>query len=258
MGRVYEVEHALLRRRFALKVLHRFLKEDAQFADRVRIEAQSTATVRHPGIVEVTDFWVSQDGRPCIVMELLNGHTLGDELLRRRRLPAREAVRLGLDTLSVLQATHAHGIVHRDIKPENLFLHELPGRGRILKVLDFGLAYVSGRLTSDTAPRLTVETITGTLVGTPRYMSPEAADAERVDARADLYSVGLVLYVALVGRGPFDRGEGTAVAPSEHVNEGISPALDAILLRAIMPRLEDRYQSADEFARDLKWVEAHS
>ena len=255
MSRVYEVQHTFLRRRFALKLMHLFFKGDEQFADRVRVEAQSTAKVRHPGIVEVVDIWTTDDGRPCLLMELLKGSTLGDELLKHRSLPVQEVVRLGLDVLSVLAATHAHGIVHRDIKPENLFFHELPGlpdRGRILKVLDFGLAYVKGGLRSDTAPTLTIPTGTGDLVGTPRYMSPQAADGQRVDWREDLYALGVVLYVALTERGPFDRNERSAAPPSELRGPAISPLLDATILRAIAPRLEDRYQSADEFATALR------
>jgi eukaryotic-like serine/threonine-protein kinase len=255
MGSVYEVQHTFLGRRFALKVLHPFLNEDRQFADRVRVEAQATATVRHPGIVEIVDFWVADDGRPCLLMELLNGSTLGDELLVKRRLVPRHAVRLGIEVLSVLHATHAHGIIHRDIKPENIFFHELRGCGRIVKVLDFGLAYVSGRLTSDTAPRLTVPTAAGTILGSPRFMSPEALDGQRVDTRADLYSVGVVLYVALTGRGPFDRRAAMAIAPSQCVDVPIAPALDAVILRAIAPRLADRYQTAEEFAADLERIE---
>lgn len=254
MGRVYEVQHSFLRRRFALKILHLFFNEDRQLADRFRVEAQSTATVRHPGLVDIIDLWVADDGRPCLVMELLKGTTLGDELLHRVCLPPEDVVRLGIEILSVLCATHAHGIAHRDIKPENLFLHQVLGRGTILKVLDFGLAYVSRRLTSDTAPRLAVPTATGQTVGTPRYMSPQAAAGQRVDEREDLYAVGVVMYLALTGRGPFDRREPAAIAPSAYASARVPALLDAIVLRAIAPRLDERYQRADDFAADLKRV----
>jgi serine/threonine protein kinase len=251
MGEVYEVVHDFLGKRFALKVLHGFLGGDAQFADRVRVEAQLMARVRHPGVVEVIDLWVASDGRPCLLMELLQGRTLAAVLRERSRLPAAEATRVAIDTLSVLRATHALGIVHRDIKPENIFFHERAG-DKMLKVLDFGIARAVAYVAPDTAPRLAIPTQAGALVGSPRFMSPEAAAGKQVDTRADLYSLGLVLYVALTGRGPFDRNETTPLAPSQCPGSDIPAALDSVVLRAIAEHIEDRYQTADEFAADLR------
>ncbi|MFZ5893268.1 MAG: serine/threonine-protein kinase [Myxococcota bacterium] len=249
MGEVYEIEHEFLGRHFAFKVMHPFLARDAQFADRMRIEAQVTGRLRHPAAVEVIDFWVAA-GRPCIVMELLRGRSLAQELRERIRLPTLEAVQIGIEALSALHAAHAVGVVHRDIKPENLFLHELPS-GRELKILDFGLARIVPRLALDTPPTLLVPTATGAMVGTPRFMSPEAERGRRVDTRADLYSLGVVLYVALAGHAPFDEDAGPAEPPSTYMSEGAPLAFDAVILKAIAERIEDRYQTAEEFRNAL-------
>jgi len=251
MGEVYEVVHDFLGKRFALKVLHGFLGGDPQFADRVRVEAQLMARVRHPGVVDVIDLWLAPDGRPCLLMELLNGRTLAATLRERSHLPTAEAARVAVDTLSVLRATHALGIVHRDIKPENLFFHERAGE-KMLKVLDFGVARAVSYVAADTAPRLAIPTQAGALVGSPRFMSPEQAAGKQVDTRADLYCLGLVLYVALTGRGPFDRNEAAPLPPSQCPGTDAPPALDSIVLRAIAEQIDDRYQNADEFAAALR------
>ena len=247
MGSVYVIEHQVLLKRFALKVPHRFYAR-GPVADRMRFEAQAIAQLQHPNVVDVVDFWIA-DGHPCIVLELLSGRTLAQELSERATLPAREAVELTVQALGALSAAHALGIVHRDIKPENLYLHVEPGRRRVLKVLDFGLArLLPEALDSAPAPPL-VPTLTGALVGSPAYMSPEAARGARVGAAADLYSLGLVLYRMLVGHGAFDRGA-TREPPSRY-SPGISDALDKAVMRAIEELPEARFPSASDFARAL-------
>jgi len=252
MGSVYVVEHQGLLKRFALKVPHQ-LYARRPLADRMRFEAQAIAQLRHPNVVDVIDFWIA-DGHPCIVLELLNGTNLAQELAERRTLPVREAVELTAQALAALSAAHALGIVHRDIKPENLYLHAEPGRRRVLKVLDFGLArLLPNALDSAPAPPL-VPTKTGALVGSPAYMSPEAARGERVGAAADIYSLGLVLYRMLAGHGAFDRGA-TVEPPSRHAPL-VPPALDATVLRAIQEAPEARFASAAEFLKALDQTRA--
>jgi eukaryotic-like serine/threonine-protein kinase len=251
MGEVFMVEHRFLGRRFVLKVLHQRFAAEPQYVDRMRVEAQSMARLQHPNVVEVVDFWTAPDGRPCVVMELLKGRTLARELASRGPLPVAEAVELTGQALSALGAAHRAGIVHRDVKPENLFVHEVPGHPRVLKVLDFGVARVLPGASSGAPAPLSLPTQTGAIVGSPRFMSPEAARGERVDHRADLYAVGAVLYVALAGRGPFDAGSDVPAPPSRYV-EGVAPELDAIVLRAMSELPELRPQSAEELAALLR------
>jgi serine/threonine-protein kinase len=254
MGEVWVIEHQTVRRRFALKILHSRFK---RFADRMRVEAETMGRLSHPNVVEVIDFWVASDGRGCVVMELLQGRTLWDELAERVRLPVSEALSIARQTLSALSAAHAIGVVHRDIKPENLFLHQVPGAGRVLKVLDFGMARILPQRPEDAPQPPEVPTATGAIVGSPRFMSPEGARGERVDARADLFSLGVVLYVMLVGEGPYDY-DVHPQAPSRVLGQELPPALDELVLRAIRELPSERFQSADEFLTELTPLIAQS
>lgn len=273
MGEVFEVEHQTMGRRLALKSLRQRLSGEAPAADRLRIEAQTAARLRHPNIVDAVDFWITPEGFPCFVMEFLTGSSLADEMKGGRRLPVLSATKYAIQALSALGAAHALGIVHRDIKPENLFLCRAIGRAPWIKVLDFGIARVLPDAATGAPAPLNVPTVTGAMVGTPRYMSPEALEGHRVDLRADLYALGVVLYVMLAGTGPFDRvqsGESLdAPPPPSHWSADDTPdelwgmpagpefesaraELDRIVLRSIRERPEHRYQSAAEFAEDLK------
>ncbi len=246
-GCVFEVEHEFLGRRLALKVLHSHGRESASAA-RMQVEAQVLGRIRHPNVVEVIDFWVAADGRPCIVMELLEGRTLAARLDETQQLPIAEVTEVATQTLSALKMAHALGIVHRDLKPENLFLHApVSAASTVVKVLDFGLVRVVAKTALGTDAVPPMRTATGALVGSPRYMSPEALAGERVDARADLYSLGVILYVALTGSGPFDETDVAPPLPSTLRADGGSPALDELVLRAIAPSIHDRFRSAEEF-----------
>ncbi len=251
-GTVCEVEHTFLGRRFACKVLHPQAADQPGLADRLRVEAQVMGRLRHSNIVDVVDFWLSPEGAPCVVMELLHGRNLHQEMRARRRVPAVEAIELAAQALSGLAAAHALGIVHRDIKPENLFLHERPGFERVLKILDFGWA----RILPDDAPQSLaaplLPTKTGDAVGSPLFQSPEGARGEKVDARADIFSLGLVLYAVLGGFVP-DFHAGHVPPPSEYAEGDWYPlALDDILLRAIQVRPEARFQTATEFLQAIQ------
>jgi eukaryotic-like serine/threonine-protein kinase len=263
MGEVFEVEHELLGRRFAAKVLRAELAQEPSFVERMRVEAQSMARLRHPHIVEVTDFCVTLDGRPCLIMERLRGRTVGRELAERGRLPLPECVKLVEQVLSALAAAHHFGVVHRDLKPENLFLHEAPSSPRRLKVLDFGLARILPQA-SPLAPLPTaIPTSTGQLVGSPRFVSPEAIIGKQVDHRADLYSLGLILYILLTGHGPFDHMTIAETLshepdpPSRFRDEPGVRALDGLVLAALKKRPEDRWQSATDFSSALAALVHH-
>lgn len=249
MGDVHEVEHEFLGRRFVLKVLRH--TSSAQDIDRMRVEAQTMARLRHPNVVDVVDFRYSKDGAPYLVMELLQGRTLDAELVARGQLPPPEAVGLACEALSALGAAHEVGVVHRDVTPSNLYLHELPGTDRVLKVLDFGLAGVRPERSSRAPMPLMHPTRLGARVGSPRFMSPEAVRGERVDHRADLFAVGLVLYEMLVGHGPFDTGSTEPLSPSQLAPD-VPAELDAVVLRSIRDAASERYQSAEDFAAGLR------
>jgi len=255
-GTVCEVEHSFLGRRFACKVLNRQAAEQPGLADRLRVEAQVMGRLRHPNIVDVVDFWVSPEGAPCVIMELLCGRNLHEELRVRRRMPAMEALELAAHALSGLAAAHALGIVHRDIKPENLFLHERPGFARVLKILDFGWARILPDGPAQTPSAQHVPTKTGARVGSPLFQSPEGARGEKVDARADIFSLGLVLYAVLGGFVP-DFHAGQVPLPSQYAEGDWYPlALDDVVLRAIQQRPEARFQTAHEFLAAIKSLQA--
>jgi serine/threonine protein kinase len=248
MGAVYEVEHRFLGRRFVLKVLHARFAGEPQFVDRMRVEAQSMARLHHSNIVDVVDFWTAVDGRPCIVMELLQGRTLAQELAQRRKLPVGETVTIIRQVLYALGAAHEIGIVHRDVKPENIFLTN----SGIVKVLDFGVARVLPAVANNSLMPLALPTDTGAIVGSPRFVSPEGAAGQKVDERADIYSVGLITYVMLAGRGPFDAlRQAQLEPPSRFAGSDVSAGLDSIVIKAIAEHPDARYQTVAGFLSAL-------
>jgi eukaryotic-like serine/threonine-protein kinase len=266
MGEVLLARHQELGRDFVVKVLHQRLQHNPQLIDRVRVEAQSLGRLQHENIVAVVGFGECADGRPYIAMEYLRGQTLA-ALSRTRRLPVHDAVDLTRQLLAALAAAHALGIVHRDIKPENLFLQERPGQKPLLKVLDFGLARIVPGVSVHAPMPLSLPTDTGVVVGTPEYLSPEAAGGQPVDHRADLYSAALVLYVLLAGRGPFDHIKNQEMVITAHAVEEarppstlapapIPPELDRAILKALSKDPAQRFQSAREFEAALSAVAA--
>lgn len=252
MGQVWVVRHEFLGRDFALKILHPRFGTHPKVIDRLRLEAQVTARIDHPGVAQVSDFWLHEQGQACLVMELLKGRTLGQELREKDRMPVLDVLGVGCQVLSTLDAAHRLGVIHRDIKPENIFLHDLPGRGRVVKVLDFGLARVIAEYAEQTPAPPLQHTRTGAAVGTPRFMSPEAACGGLVDPRSDVYSVGLVLYEAIAGRGPFDNGMPGGIAKPSAQVQGVDEGVDSAILRAIHFNPADRFASAKEFETELR------
>lgn len=194
MGRVYEAEHIALRHRVAVKVL-RADRRGGEYQARFRQEAEAAGRVGHPAIVAITDFAAAHEGVSYMVMELLRGESLEDWLERPGAL--RDGVAWLAEISRGLHAAHGAGVVHRDLKPANLFLHHgLDGRVQP-KILDFGIAKVS------TTDHTAIATAAGTILGTPYYLAPERALGKPLDARADLYSLGVVLYEMLTGTVPF-------------------------------------------------------
>ena len=238
----------------AIKRLRTDLASDATFQARFRREAQSSAALNHPSIVsvydtgeEMTDHGVAQ---PYIVMEYVAGRTLRDILREGRKILPERALEISSGVLSALDYSHRAGIIHRDIKPGNVML--TPSGD--VKVMDFGIA----RAVSDASSTMTQ---TAAVVGTAQYLSPEQARGETVDSRSDVYSAGCLLYELLTGRPPFVGDSPVAVAyqhvrepatPPSHLDADLAPDVDAIVMKSLAKRVEDRYQSAAAMRSDIE------
>ena len=251
MGEVFLVEHIDLERKFVAKILRLRHAETQEYVARLQREARTLGQICHPNVVWVADFDFAADGRPFIVMEYLEGRTIAEELKARGALPVAEAVRYTREVLSALGAAHAKGVVHRDIKPQNLFLHLRAASPTTIKVLDFGAARDTQGVALS-ARGAALATSTGTVIGTLGYLSPEGADGRRVDLRADIYAVGLVLAVMLSGQLP-GRAPGQQrqhAGPDLDLPEGgrhLAPAI----LKALALHPDHRFQNSDEFLAAL-------
>jgi tRNA A-37 threonylcarbamoyl transferase component Bud32 len=262
MAEVYLGRHTTLNRPVAVKVLHSHLVDDPQLLERFRNEARAVAALRHPNIVQVFDYDVVE-GSPYMVMELLEGRSLADYLQVQRQskqlLPPATTARIIADVASALDYAHAHGIVHRDIKPANIMLRRAGGPLNLAEPLppdaeavltDFGVARIA-----DAASR----TLSGTISGTPSYMSPEQARGLAVDGRSDIYSLGIVLYEMLTGQPPFaDKTETPASVLVKQITALPAdlpcncPELQAVVDRALAKDREARYHTAAELSIDLQ------
>jgi len=255
MAEVRKGHDTRLGRVVAIKRLRTDLASDPTFQARFRREAQSAASLNHPAIVAVYDTGEepATDGtgtmQPYIVMEFVAGRTLRDILREGRKILPERALEITSGVLSALDYSHRAGIIHRDIKPGNVML--TPSGD--VKVMDFGIA----RAMSDSHTM----TQTAAVVGTAQYLSPEQARGETVDSRSDVYSAGCLLYELLTGRPPFVGDSPVAVAyqhvreparpPSDHDTD-LPPAVDAIVMKSLAKRLEDRYQSAAAMRADIE------
>ncbi len=253
MAEVYVAQDTRLGRTVAVKTLRVDLARDPSFQARFRREAQSAASLNHPAIVAVYDTgedYVDGVSIPYIVMEYVDGSTLRELLHSGRKLLPERSMEMCVGILQALEYSHRNGIVHRDIKPANVMLT----RTGQVKVMDFGIARAMG----DSGMTMTQ---TAAVIGTAQYLSPEQAKGETVDARSDLYSTGCLLYELLTVRPPFVGDSPVAVA-YQHVREEpqppsafdpeIAPAMDAIVMKALVKDPDYRYQSADEMRADIE------
>jgi len=251
MAAVYRAEQVHLGRPVAMKVLLRRHRSEGR---RFYQEARLAMSIRHPNVVRTFDRSILPDGMPYMVMELLEGDTLGERLRDEGALPVDEAVTIAEQMLRALSAAHALGVIHRDLKPDNVFL---TGGAEELHatLIDFGIS----RALDDAMPRMTLR---GTTLGTPEYISPEQARGENdVDQRTDLWSAGVVLYECLTGRLPFGTGDDLerllvsilrhAPEPPGRFSPEIPASLETVVLTALEKRPRDRYRTADDMLHAL-------
>ena len=252
MSEVHKGRDVRLGRDVAIKVLRADLARDKTFQERFRREAQNSAALNHPAIVAVYDTGETQTEYgplPYIVMEYVDGRTLRDMVKTQGPLSGKRAMEVMADVSAALDFSHRHGIVHRDVKPANVMIT----RSGAVKVMDFGIA----RAVHDGQAAVTQ---TAAVIGTAQYLSPEQARGEAVDGRSDVYASGCVLFELLTGEPPFTGDSPVAVAyqhvredpkPPSSLNPNVTPALDAIVLKAMAKGPANRYQSAAEMRADL-------
>jgi serine/threonine-protein kinase len=264
MGAVYEGENQRINRRVAIKVLHASAAAKATAVKRFEQEAKAAGLIGSEHIVEVLDLGTLPTGEQYMVMEFLEGEDLSSRIKKAKRLTPHEAAPILLQLLEGLAAAHKAGIIHRDLKPDNVFLlRSLAGKRDFVKVLDFGVSKFSALETEGMSM-----TSTGAVVGTPYYLSPEQArGVKQIDARSDLYSVGVVLYQAVTGRLPFHAETFNELVfkialespePAEVVVPALDPDFAAIIAKAMVRDVNGRFQTAEEFQGALShWLATH-
>lgn len=255
MGKVYRGTHILMDHTVAIKILHPHLSSDEIAVERFRREARAAASIRHPNAVAVTDFGVNKEtGLSYLVMEFLEGVELRDEIKKKGRLDFEESFIITQQICLALQAAHAKGIIHRDLKPDNIWLLKSEDHFPRIKVLDFGIAKLMANNVSDLTQQ-------GVIVGTPYYMSPEQCVGDELDARSDIYSLGIIIYEILTGRVPFRASTPMGVA-LKHANEPPMPphelrldlpfVIENVVLRALRKHREERQGSAMELSQEFE------
>jgi serine/threonine-protein kinase len=271
MGTVYRARHLAFNEIRALKVVHQSFAEDRAFIKRFKTEAIVARKLQHPNAVRIDDLDSTEDGRPFIVMELVEGGNLKALIAETGILSVSRALNIAAQAADALAAAHNLGIVHRDIKPDNILVtHSALDGTDFVKVVDFGIAKVREG-TIDVGSGYTA-TRSGMIVGTPQYLSPEQAmgkHGDQIDGRADIYSLGVVLYMMLTGQLPFESDtpmgfllhhvQTQPLAP--HVirpDLSIPPELSAVLMKALEKDRNKRFSSAQEMAQALRSIERHA
>ena len=256
MGKVYRATHIHMDSTVAIKILHPHLASDATALERFRREARAAAHIRHPNAVAVTDFGVAKDsGIAYLVMEFLEGIELRAKIKEQKQLDYEESYQIVQQTCLALQAAHSKGIIHRDLKPDNIWLLSTQDGVARVKVLDFGIAKLKSSSDSGTL------TQQGMIVGTPFYMSPEQCKGEDLDARSDIYSMGIILYEMLTGQVPFQAATPVGIVlkhanepprPPSELREGIPVSVQEVILRALKKLPDERQGSAIELAQEFE------
>jgi len=253
-GAVFEAEHLYTSRPVAIKLLLAEQVETSESRQRLLLEARALSVARHPGIVLGLDAGETEDGTPYLVMELLEGRTLEGILAVRRRIGVADAVYIGMQLCDALATAHERGILHRDIKPSNVFISRSESGREVTKIFDFGIARVAQN------QKITLQ---GAVLGTPEYMAPEQLlQQEDIDARCDIYALGISLYEALAGNVPFEGNFGevllkvcTQPMPSLLARcPQFPPQLEAAIAKALARDPAERHATAREFAEALSRV----
>jgi serine/threonine protein kinase len=256
MGAVYRARHLSMDRPVAIKFLHQRFVEDEAARVRFQTEARAAVKLRHPNAISVTDFGQTSEGVVYIVMELLEGRTLREIVSREAPLETARAISIMLQASDAVAAAHEAGIIHRDLKPANILVTQSADQPAVVKVLDFGIATFSADDDEDAAALAQTHSV----IGTPRYMSPEQHNGNELTAAADVYSLGVILYEMLTGMVPFSGSTPAEIAekhanaqphPPREIVAAIPEEVERDVLHALEKQPADRPANAGEFRREL-------
>lgn len=259
MGTVYGAVQNKLERHVAIKMLNSRLLNDDSIIKRFQREAVLLSRLNHPHIVSVLDVGIAPSFQPYIVMEHVAGATLSDMLKVRKHIPVKHALTIATQVAYAIAHAHRRGIVHRDLKPSNIVVVSLDQQLVFAKVLDFGIAKMLS--TEDSGDNMASITLTGEIVGTPIYMSPEQCIGKETDSRSDIYSLGVIMFQMLCGKVPL-MGANRIETMSKHIAEKpptfsaigtdyLPSRLESIVLRCLSKSPDDRYQTVEELIEDL-------